>query len=395
MSEVLLVLGASLYQVPIITAAQKLGYLVATTDNVPSNPGHRVADISHDVDTTDLEEVLGVAIKEKISGVISPGTDVAVSTAAYVAEQLGLPGPSFDAANTLTHKLMFREFQVSSGMECPRFFRVTEGVPPGVASFTGQRWIVKPNRSSGSKGVFVVDSQAELLARAATSAAFSKDGAVIVEEFVEGTQHTCEGVIRGGKVEVSLLTDRDTAAAPYTTTVGHRVPSYLSSPTQRKVLAAIERVLQRLDVRDGPFDCDFVVDGERIVLIEITPRLGGNSLSELFRVATGFDLAKYAVMYACGSPYPLSPCDLPRSSAIRIFGAEQQGRLRWNESEFERLARESWIHTLLLDVPLGALVEPYINGRHRFGEALVTGVNRHEVDARVLELSRRLAFVTT
>ena len=393
MSKTLLVLAASMYQVPAIETAKRLGYRVVTTDNVPTNPGHALADASYQVDTTDLPGVLRLAIKENISGVIAPSTDVAVTTAARVAENLHLPGPSSAAAVLLTQKHAFRDFLKDAGFACPRAFLLADGLLPGDGLFDGRKWLVKPNRSSGSKGIFIVDDELEFHSRTAESRSFSIDGMLVLEEFIEGSQHTCEGILEKGKVVLSLLTDRDTAALPYTTTIGHRVPSRLPDCIQSGALSVIESVMARLGVTSGPFDCDFVADGERIVLIEITPRLGGNSLSRLFKASLGFDLVAYAVKTACGDAFALPGNLVPKAAAISILGVGQPGRLSWNSAEADMLRKLPWVDTLLLDIPQGSVVEPFINGRHRVGEALIKGTNRNDVDARLLEFKRRLALV--
>jgi len=46
----------------------------------------------------------------------------------------------------------------------------------------------------------------------------------------------------------------------------------------------------------------------------------------------------------------------------------------------------------MFDVPGGTQVSPFINGRNRVGEALITGENRDELDAHLLELTQRLAL---
>ena len=81
----LLVLAASTYQLRTIRTAKRLGYRVVTTDNVPTNPGHALADQAYSTDTTDLEGVLAIARRERLDGVIAPCTDVAVPTAAVFA----------------------------------------------------------------------------------------------------------------------------------------------------------------------------------------------------------------------------------------------------------------------------------------------------------------------
>lgn len=393
MSRTLLVLAASTYQIPAIVAAKKLGYRVVTTDNVPSNPGHALADASYSVDTTDQDGVLGLAKRESISGVIASGTDVAVVTAAFVAERLNIPGPPVAAAKILTDKQRFRAFLAEVGLRCPRAIHIVDDALPEVGLFDSGKWLVKPSCSSGSKGVFIVGTDAEFLSRVAESRSFSIDHTAVLEKFVEGTQHTCEGIVENGKVTLALFTDRDTAVPPHTATTGHRVPSRMPETVQTLARRTIEQVLAQLGVDSGPFDCDFVACADGITLIEITPRLGGNSLSKLFKAALDFDLVSYAVQHACGDAVTLPQQSQPRPAAILILGVQRPGLLTWNELEAEALRGESWVESLLFDLPKGAAVEPFINGRCRVGEALITANNRSDIDSRLLEFKRRLALV--
>lgn len=391
MSKTLLVLAASIYQISAIKAAKRLGYRVITTDNVASNPGHALADASFDVDTTDHEALLCLASAERIDGIMAPGTDVAVESAAYVAERLHLPGPGLQAARTLTRKRLFRHFLQRAGLPCPYVLECGPD-PNRYAALPGDRsWLVKPNRSSGSKGIFVVRTTRELMSRVPESRDFSIDGKVVVEEFVDGTQHTCEGFMRGGRLQLWLITDRDTVALPHTATKGHRVPTRLAEQRCRDAVASMEQVLRLAGITEGPVDCDFVASSERITLIEITPRLGGNSLSRLFSAALEFDLVRAAVEYACGDPVELPVQRLPKPAAIVLLGAERSGRVGWNSEEARLLALEPWVSGLSFDVPRGERVNAFVNGRHRIGEALVTGQSREDVDCRLLELTQRLS----
>ena len=392
MNKTLLVLAASLNQIPAIEAAKRIGYRTITTDNIPENPGHVLADSSFGIDTTDVERILALARREHVSGVIAPGTDVAVVTAAHVSEQLRLLGPPVAAACILTQKYQFREFLQRSGFTCPRALLLNEGQVPDEGLFDGRAWLVKPNRSSGSKGIFILSTYEEFLAHVAESRAFSLDRTAVLEEFVNGTQHTCEGVLQGGRIALALVTDRDTAPKPYTTTTGHRVPTRLPATLQDAALRVIEDGFGRLGIASGPFDCDFVVGSKGIVLIEMTPRLGGNSLSSLFKASLDFDLVAYAVAHACADPYCIPEHREPKPTSSVILGVENEGRLAWNAAEADALRQEDWVDTLILDFPHGTPVKRFINGRHRVGEALIVGTDRQDLDSRIAEFQRRLAL---
>jgi biotin carboxylase len=388
-----LVLAASVYQVPIIETAKRLGYRVVTTDNVPDNPGHRLADASHDVDTMDTRRVLDLARREQICGILAPCTDVAVTTAAHVAEQLGLPGPPRASTHILTEKRRFRAFQSGAGFAAPQHVCLGEGERPHPGLFDGRHWLIKPNRGSGCKGVFVIRTAADYARHVAECQSYCGDDTVVMEEYLTGTQHSCEGMVLAGRVVQSLVTDRDTAPWPYTATTGHRVPSRLTAAMQDLALRTIETLMQQLDIQAGPFDCDFIADGERIVLLELTPRLGGNSLYRLYGFALGVDLAVNAIAYACGEPLDLPEQGTPRACALTILGVrDRAGRLSWNAAEASALRAEPWVHSLDFDVAQGTNVEPFKHGRCRVGEALISAEDRTGVDQRLQELQQRLAL---
>jgi biotin carboxylase len=380
----LLVLAASLYQLDAIRTAKRLGMRVITTDTLPSNPGHALADRAYSVDTTNVSGVIEIAKVERIDGVIAPCTDVAVYTAARVAEELGLPGVRSEAARIVTSKATFREFMAMQGMRVPRYqiLDVRTDLPTGLFT-NGQRCIIKPDKASGSKGIFILGSDAELSERLPQSLAHSPNGKLVIEEFIDGHQGTVEGVLREGRAALKFILDRQTAPAPYVSTTGHQLPTVLHEGQQTMVVEAIETLWQKLGVTESVFDCDFVIQGDKVYLIEITPRLGGNSISQLLRWCAGVDLVEISVQAAVGAKMELPPQPQLKPSAVALLGVWTAGRLVYEEDAVRRCCAEPWVHRLTMDVQSGAEVQPFMNGRHRLGEAFVGAETRGQLTERV------------
>jgi len=390
MSKRLLVLAAGRYQLDTIRCAKRLGHTVITLDNCPGNPGHKEADKSYNVDTTDAKAVLEVARRERIDGVIAACTDVAVPTAAFVAEELHLAGPPLEGARIACNKFPFREFLARHEFPSPEGFHIDSRFEPGAGMFDGGPWIMKPNDSSGSKGIYIVRSQAEFIQHLPETLSFSPSGTGILERYIDGLQGTCEGILRRGEIALSLVTDRLTARPPFVATRGHVVPTSLPAPEQGTLLSTLSRVWRLLRILDGPFDCDFVAAGGVIFLLEISPRLGGNCISALMLEALDFDVVEHGVRVALGED-PEPPTDIGlRPAAAVILGVDVAGFLKYDRKEVEVLAQEQWVHAFSLDVAYGAAVQPFINGRHRVGEAILTGRDRADVEARIAELNKRL-----
>ncbi len=395
MSRKLLVLAASRYQVETITRARELGFFVVTLDNRPDNPGHRLADKSYDIDTTDMEAVLEAARREGIQGVIAPCTDVAVPTAAYVAERLGLKGPSLESTRITCSKTLFRKFLRSQNQPAPEFLEVNCASDPPEGLFDNREWILKPERSSGSKGVFIVRSKHDLLRRLPETLSFSPDGRGILERYIHGAQGTCEGFFSRGELAFACILDRLTAAPPYVTTRGHYLPSTLEPGLGDTLFTRIRHVWSVLGITDGPFDCDFVATPDEVYLLEMSPRMGGNCISDLLHKSLGFDLVEHGIRHAMGEDFHHCGTGGAQPAAVLILGVSEGGELSYDVDEAEALRKEPWVDSLSFDLSPGSPVAPFINSRNRVGQALIFGKNRPDLEARAQELRRRLQLRTT
>lgn len=387
--KTLLVLAASPYQIPTITTAKQLGYRVITTDNVPDNPGHALADKSYGVDTTDKQAVLEIARQEGIDGIIASCTDVAVPTTAYVAEQLGLTGVSFKCTQTVCDKIAFRKFLRSHGFSSPDAYPIGGNYKPDKDSFE-HIWIMKPDCSSGSKGVFIVRSLDDFYRYLPVTLSFSPTARGILEKFIGGFQGTCEGILKEGELALTFVLDRQTVNPPYVATCGHHFPSTLPSHLQERLLIILGELWNRLGVTDSPFDCDFVATEDEIYILELSPRMGGNSIATLLKKATGFNLVEYSVKLACGEPLYLPIAISIRPTAVVLLGVESEGVLDYNQAEVEALRQETWVDSLSINFERGTPVYPFINGRHRVGEAFIFGKDRDALDTKASEFKERL-----
>ena len=389
-SKTLLVLSASYYQLDAIRAARRLGYRVLTADNRPENLGHKLADQAFSIDTTDKDSILALAKGERIDGVIAPATDVAVPTVAYVSEQLGLPGPSQFCASLLTNKLRFRQFLRDEKLPCPRFVALPCGTAEEIPWLDEVRGVLKPLHSSGAKGVFIVCTQEELVEKLPETLQFSANDEALVEEYLPGSQGSVSGVMQQGVAQLAFFFDRHVWTPPYATTRGHRIPSNLLESQRKTIVQQIEAIFRRCEYLEGPFDCDFVIDGSRAYILEISPRLGGNSIARLVQSAYGFDFCQYVVQFGLHEPLTLPSNLAEHAHALELLGVRQDGILHYREEELARLQEEPWLIHLTVDFAPGQSVSAFINSRNRLGEALVSGSSRQDVDSRMQEVLTRL-----
>ena len=304
----ILLLGGSAQQVVAIETAKRLGYYTVLCDYLTDNPGQYVADSFHLVSTTDLEAVLQVAKEEQVDGVLAYASDPAAPTAAYVAEQMGLPGNPFRAVDILCNKDKFRAFLAENGFCTPAAGGYTD-TASALLDLKAAKYrfpvIVKPVDSSGSKGVSRMDSVEEAGGKLEYAMSFSRGKRIIVEEFVEkyGYQIAGDGLSVDGKLVFRCFANdhfNPKCVNPFVP-ISASFPYHMPTDVQNKVHAEIQRLLTALDMKTCTYNFDLRIDKDyNVYLMEVAPRDGGNYIPDVIRYATGINLVECAVKAAMG-----------------------------------------------------------------------------------------------
>ncbi len=305
----LLLLGGAHYLLPVIREAHDLGLYVVTCDYLPDNAAHKYADEYHNVSIIDKEAVLQTARELGIDGVMSFACDPGVTTAAYVAEQLGLPfAGSCESVSILQDKGRFRAFLRDNGFHVPWARRYT-GRDEALADAGAYPWpmIVKPVDSAGSKGVTRVDSPEALPAAIDHALAFSFSGAFIVEQFIQqqGFSSDTDCFSVDGKLVYCSFDEQrfDPAAENPYTPAAYTWPSSMPAEIQQELRSELQRLITLLGLKTSVYNIETRqgTDGKAYIM-EVSPRGGGNRLCEVLEMATGTKLIRNAVKAAVGLP---------------------------------------------------------------------------------------------
>ncbi|MBQ3533500.1 MAG: ATP-grasp domain-containing protein [Oscillospiraceae bacterium] len=305
----LLLLGGSRYLLPVIEAAKKLGIYTITCDYLPDNIAHKYSDEYRNVSIIDKDAVLEAARELNIDGVMSFACDPGVVTAAYVAEELGLPScGSYKSVCILQNKGLFRAFLADNGFTVPAakgYHSIAEAL--GETELFHWPVIVKPTDSAGSKGVTRVDDPANLEESIRYALSFSHSEEFIIEDFIEkkGFSSDTDCFSVDGELKfVSFSSQRfdESAENPYTPSA-YSWPASISTQHQRELTGELQRLVKLLDLGTSIYNVETreATDG-RAYIMEISPRGGGNRLAEMLRYATGVDLITNAVRAAVGLP---------------------------------------------------------------------------------------------
>lgn len=373
-------LGASEAQVVAIERAKSLGMYVVTADNLPDNPGHRLADISYNVSTTDIDGIFEVAKKEHIHGIISYASDPGALTAAVVADRLGLPGDPPQAVSIAQDKLLFRQQQQSCGHPVPLFSDSDDhGTLHALWMAADHGLVVKPVDRAGSIGLHIFKEtpgweQLETAITFALSQSIKKK--VIVENRLqrEGIQFGCDYIFHDGELLFASYADQYQYRTESTEAgMGNLVPSGHKPEVLEEASRQIRDIVAAIGLRSGIYNTDMIVSSGKVYVLDFGARLGGNMLGEVHRLATGIDYTQAAIDIALGRPPVIQPLNAPTNAGHLVLHANASGTLRHIELSSE-LRRHVVIE--LRSKAMGDRVDPYRSTRDRLGIVVMRSADR-------------------
>ena len=321
----LLFLGASVSQLPAIKHARAAGYRVVAVDGDPNAIAFPHADLGEQVDFTDIERVIAFARRVGVDGVLAISSDRAVVPAAAVASALGLPGIGVGVAEGFTNKAVMRDRLAEAGVPQPRS-RVLGSAADIEAALAGlvTPLVLKPVDSGGQRGLFMVETAAEIRAHLPEVLALSRRGCAILEEYQHGTE--LNGLLAVRRGEPTLLTFSD-RLRPTGVAFGvgwiHSFPSSLPRATLAEARDVAFAAVRALGLRDGIAFPQLIATADGVRLVEVAARIAAGQMADLVLYGTGINLFDIAIAQALGDDVPeslVTPA-FTRPIAIRFLTA--------------------------------------------------------------------------
>ncbi len=297
----LLLAGGSHADIPIILAAKRAGFQVITSGNRPNDRGHACGDAYVPADYSDCEAVCEVARTYGVSAVIASANDFSALSCAYTAEKLGLPGhDSYETAKILHHKDRFRDLARKLGLRIPKAVRVTKS-EAYVMNRLPLTWpvMVKPVDLTGGKGMTKVSSFDNLSAAFDRAFSVSKKEYVVIEEYIEGTNHGYSTFLKNGEIVFGFMDDEHYFLNPFLVS-GASTSLHYSQEIARKLNRQLETLAAHLALVDGLLHVQFILKEKEPFIIEICRRTPGDLYVKLVEYATGFSMSDAIVQSAAG-----------------------------------------------------------------------------------------------
>lgn len=307
MTKKLAIIGANCFQLPLVEKAKQMNIYTICFAWEDGAVCKKHCDKFYPVSIFEKEKILEICQEERINGITSIASDIAMPTVNYIAKKLDLVGNSVDATLVSTDKFEMRKALKSGGIPCPDFECYTNLIFPDNVQMVFPV-IVKPTDRSGSRGVTMVEKQKDIDKAFKKAYDCSIMGKVIIEECIVGREYSVEMISYKGTHYHLAITDKVTTGAPYFIEIEHHQPAQISREKEELMIKTVKKALDLLQIKNGASHSEVFIDTlGKVKIGEIAGRMGGDFIgSDMVLLSTGYDFVQGVINIALGEFDPIN-----------------------------------------------------------------------------------------
>jgi predicted ATP-grasp superfamily ATP-dependent carboligase len=255
-------------------------------------PGASKADHFENIDFN-IEKIRNLIKREDIRLIYSVGSDIAMPICSYLSEELELPHfVSAETALICNNKIKMRE-SLGQDFEGNLQYKVLRSQNE-LDDLLPYPFIMKPSDSQGQRGVRLIRSVNELMMNFGDSQKYSRDGRVIIEEYICGHEISVNGYLYNGNLIYYVISDRLVWPQYQAGLVmKHIIPSdKINNDKEKEIIRIFTKAAKKLGIYNGPIYSQMKLKDDKIYIIEITPRWDGCHLWRPIYYLTGINFLK-------------------------------------------------------------------------------------------------------
>ena len=387
----ILILGAGIYQVPLIQTARRLG-IYTIVASIPGNyPGFQYADKVYYENTTDYEKILEIAKTEKIDGIATAGTDVAVITIGRICDTLGLKGLSFEAAQIATDKYLMKEQYEKHGVRTAKYRKIAiddDHYAESIKELTFPL-MFKSVDSSGSRGIIKVNSTEEFDAARASVLDNTRSDHFIVEEYIDGEEFGAQAFVKDGQIQFILPHGDFVFKGDTGVPIGHFAPYDLPQEVLEDTDLQLRNAAAAMKLDNCAINADFILSDGKVYVLELGGRSGATCLAELVSIYYNYDYYEKIILTALGEEVSFAS-DKAVPNASHLLMSDRDGIIK---SQTDNNAENPDIVDIQFDYNIGDSVNQFRIGPHRIGHVITKGETLDEAVALLQSALDRVEII--
>lgn len=303
MLKKILFIPAGIAQFEIINKAKALGYYTIAMDGDNKAPGLKIAHEIYIEDILDIEKIKYIFKKSKADAIVSVSCDAAMYSISKACIDLDIPGVEEKNVITSQNKFLQRVYLKNSGLQVPHFAKITT-IQEAIIfwnKFNLKKMIVKPNDSSGSRGVSLIFDKKNIDKAFTYASENSKNKKVIVEEFLEGTEFSVEAWETNKKIKIIAISEKERTNPPYLLDKKVHFPPLIPKKYIERIKKVAIAAIKACEFKECPIHLECIFTNSGPVVVELSARGAGFKVfSEILPKISGICTAKASIQNALG-----------------------------------------------------------------------------------------------
>lgn len=395
----ILILGGGANQIPLIQRAKQLGLCVVLCDFRPEIEGAAIADAHYCVDTMDVEKISQICRDEAVDGILTNSEPTFVAMA-QVAQANGLRCLSVDKTELYKNKFLMREFCQRHGFTIPRY-ALCDSLEDAIIAYNDihNKCIIKPLDNSASRGVFSINSIADLEAHfdECLDASSVHNKKVLLEEYIVGTEFTVDS-LKTKKANYCLAISSKKHYS-YNENVAYQLLfDNLSKDFDYQELRGVcDELVNATEMPFGLTHAEYKYANGKFYLIEIQARGGGNYIAtDIVPYISGIDSYTEQIKWAIGDDTDIDFSYDKLSSkcaVLHFFDAPSNGGVVQAIEGLDYFASLNDKLSYELFFNVGDHIGQASDDAHRIGYYILRAENRHELDYIISEIEKKFRII--
>ena len=391
----LMILGAGYTQIPLFEAARRLGVSTVACSIAGNYEGFDHADEISYTDISDPEAVSAAAREFHADGVATCGLDLAMRAIGCACERNGLPGPSEEAARTVSDKYLMKKALTAGGVRTAAFevLHTSDDLEAALSRFRFPV-MLKAVDQMGGRGIFKCETPAEARDCFPLSLAASRKDYCLIEEFIDGPLFGVEGMLQNGRFVFLMPDNTAVFHAATDIPVGHSVPLENFDDRIADIEEQLTKAVAAVGLDNCPVNADCILHDGKTWIVELTGRSGATGLSEIVSLRYNLDYYEEIVKIALGEDVSGDFSGIPFSGGIltRTLTAPRKGILRRIVNS--NLPSEEIID-LSFNIEPGDSIAPFTNGRDRIGQVILKCASSERCTELLASIERKIRLELT
>ena len=396
----LLIISSDANDLEIVSAAKEMGVYVVCCDRYADwdiSPAKKVADAAWDVDYNDVETIKSLCEKEKIDGVIAGYGEDRVQAACRISNAIGRPFYATEEQINITrNKRLFKEVCSQYGVRVPKEYCTTVPMTQEEIDAIHYPVIVKPSDNGGRKGITICQSESQLKEAIDLAVAFSKDGKIVVEEYLSGVEMSSVYTMKDGEISLSCVSDKYSAGEGYKAALCGFVmtPSRFYDEYVREIDPGIKNMLRAIGAKNGMAYFQHLATPTGIVPFEMGFRLNGNNDYKVIRKYNDIDYMKMLISYSLtGDMGDSLEKDNPKFKELYCTYVVQLNAGKIAKMDYSAIEKRENIDDIFIWKKEGDIVIESSTNTHKCGMIKFTAKTVAEVYETVQDIQKNLLII--